>query len=206
MCGRYTVFTEEEVIEMREIINEVNQRYINTPEHAAMKTGEIFPTNIAPVLALEKNALEAMLMNWGFPKWQGEGVIINARSETAMEKPMFRNSLGTRRCVIPSTGFYEWKHEGEKKKKDKYLIKLPGQSMLYMAGLYNTFKDKLGRPYTAYVILTAKANASMATLHDRMPVILAASQKEVWLSDYGAAMKIMIRANDAEFELRKVTA
>ena len=115
MCGRYTVFTEEEVIEMREIINEVNQRYINTPEHAAMKTGEIFPTNIAPVLALEKNALEAMLMNWGFPKWQGEGVIINARSETAMEKPMFRNSLGTRRCVIPSTGFYEWKHEGEKK-------------------------------------------------------------------------------------------
>ena len=206
MCGRYTVFTEEEVIEMREIINEVNQRYINTPEHAAMKTGEIFPTNIAPVLALEKNALEAMLMNWGFPKWQGEGVIINARSETAMEKPMFRNSLGTRRCVIPSTGFYEWKHEGEKKKKDKYLIKLPGQSMLYMAGLYNTFKDKLGRPYTAYVILTAKANASMATLHDRMPVILAASQKEVWLSDYGAAMEIMTRANDAEFELRKVTA
>jgi putative SOS response-associated peptidase YedK len=206
MCGRYTVFTEDEVIEMREIINEVNQRYINTPEHAAMKTGEIFPTNIVPVLAGAQDGLEVQLMAWGFPKWEGEGVIINARAETAMDKPMFRNSLERRRCVIPSTGFYEWKHADGKKKKDKYLITLPGQGMLYMAGFYNTFQDRQGKPYIGFVILTAAANESIAPLHDRMPVILSEDQRGQWANNLGGAMDILASQNTEEFEIRQVSA
>lgn len=206
MCGRYTVFTEEEVIEMREIINEINIRYINTAEHAAMKTGEIFPTNVAPVLAAVNGSVEARLMTWGFPKWQGDGVIINARAETALEKQTFRNSLLQRRCVIPSTGFYEWKHEVGKSKKDKYLITLPGESMLYMAGFYNSFRDKLGKPYTGFVILTAEANDSMAPLHDRMPVVLSAAQREQWLAQGAGAVELLGRRRDDAFLLRKVPA
>jgi putative SOS response-associated peptidase YedK len=206
MCGRYTVFTEDEVIEMREIINEVNQRYINTAELAAMKTGEIFPTNVVPVLAQGTGDVEARLMTWGFPKWQDAGVIINARAETALEKQMFRSSLLQRRCVVPSTGFYEWKHEGGKSKKDKYLVTLPGEDMLYMAGFYNTFRDKLGKPFIGFVILTAEANDSMAPLHDRMPVVLSADQRGRWLADGGWAMELLARRRDDAFLLRKVPA
>lgn len=156
MCGRYTVSTEEEVIEIREIIHEINQRLVNTPEHALMKTGEICPTSIAPVLALESQCVRPQLMKWGFPKWQGSGVIINARAETAAQKPMFRSSLISRRCIVPSTGFFEWSHAPGK--KEKYLLRLPDAPALYMAGLYNTFRDEHRKPYAAYAILTTAAN------------------------------------------------
>ncbi len=200
MCGRYTVFTEEEVIEMREIINEVNQRYLNTPEHANMKTGEIFPTSVVPVLAGSPQGAEPRLMAWGFPKWQGSGVIINARAETALEKPLFRGSLLDRRCVVPSTGFYEWKHVDGKKKKDKYLLTLPGQRMLYMAGFYNTFRDPLGKPFTGFVILTGAANESVAPLHDRMPVIVGADEIGSWLAG-GPAMERILHKPGPELML-----
>lgn len=200
MCGRYTVFTEDEVIEMREIMREINERYINTAELARMKTGEIFPTNTVPVLA----AGEARLMTWGFPKWQGPGVIINARAETALEKQTFRSSILQRRCVIPSTGFYEWSHGGGRS-KDKYLIALPGERMLFMAGFYNEFHDKQGRPYTGFVILTAEANDSIAKLHDRMPVVLSAEERERWLGS-NDALGLLERRDGREFLLREVSA
>lgn len=206
MCGRYSVVTEEEAIEIREIIDEVNERYANAPELAAMRTGEIFPTNVAPLLVAGAGGAEARLMAWGFPRFQGPGVIINARAETAMEKPLFRNSLERRRCVVPSTGFFEWKHEDGRAKKDKYLITLPGESALWMAGFYDTFKDKAGKPYTAFVILTTEANASMAALHDRMPVILPMGLRDRWLRDPDAAADILRRRDATEFLLTKVPA
>ena len=122
MCGRYTVFTEQEIIEMREILDEINRNFGG--QAAQLKTGEIFPTNLAPVIIAEGGIMAARPMFWGFPKWKGSGVIINARAETAADKPIFRSSLATRRCIVPSTGFYEWKRVEGKKQKDKYLINL----------------------------------------------------------------------------------
>lgn len=206
MCGRYTVFTEEEVIEMREIINEVNLRYLNTQEHARMKTGEIFPTDTVPVLAQGGGGEEPRLMSWGFPKFDGAGVIINARAETALEKPMFRGSLLARRCVVPSTGFYEWKHADGKKKKDKYLITLPGQGILYMAGFWNVFRDKQGKPATCFVILTSDANESISLLHDRMPVVLAPEERRLWLGDSSWAEGRLRRRDESEFLLTQISA
>jgi putative SOS response-associated peptidase YedK len=205
VCGRYTVFTEEEVIEMREIMNEINRRYIGTAELAAMKTGEIFPTDLAPVLTLGEHGREARLMSWGFPKWQSPGVIFNARSETAGEKPMFRDALERRRCVVPSTGFFEWKHDGGKAKKDKYLLTLPGEKMLYMAGFFGSFRDKLGQPYDGFVIMTAAANDSMALLHDRMPIILTASQRQQWLKGMESEREILAMQKDILLHLEKVS-
>lgn len=101
MCGRYTLFTEEQTEDIRNIIREVQEKQ---PENN-MKSGEIFPTNTAPILKAEGGQLGADLAIWGFPKFDGKGVIINARSETAEQKKMFRDSLLTRRCAIPSTGF-----------------------------------------------------------------------------------------------------
>lgn len=206
MCGRYTIETEEEVMQMRMILDELNTIYIGSSELKAMKTGEIFPTNIVPVLAGGEAGRSARLMAWGFPGFNDKGVIINARAETALEKPMFRNSLQNRRCVIPSTGFYEWKHDGGKAKKEKYLIRLPGEDMLYMAGFYNLFTDKSGKPYQGFVILTAEANESMAPLHSRMPVILNEKQCANWIGDFTESVGILKKPYAGEFDIRQAIA
>lgn len=183
MCGRYYVADEEEIIEMREIINEVNKRYADSEKLAVMKTGEIFPTDVVPVLTSSGQKRNANLMSWGFPRWEGSGVIINARAETAIEKSMFRYCLSERRCLVPATGFFEWMHKDEKKKKEKFLLCSKDKPMLYMAGLYNTFKDKNGQPQESFVILTTAANESVSPIHNRMPVLLTGSKRHLWLHD-----------------------
>ena len=181
MCGRYYIDDEEDIIEMREIIQEVNERFKDTPELAAMKTGEIFPTNIVPILTAEGSSKRAELMRWGYPRWDGSGIIINARAETAIDKPMFKKGIESKRCLIPTTGFFEWKHENGKAKKDKYLLRFKDDPMLSLAGIYNTYKDKDGNPYNSFVILTTNANDSVKPIHNRMPVILTGDKKDIWL-------------------------
>lgn len=177
MCGRYTFFTENELREIDDIIEKVN----NEVQRDKMSTGEIFPTNIVPVLLPHKEEITPRLLTWGFPNFKNSGVIINARSETVHEKPMFRSSLASKRCVIPSTGFYEWD-----KDKNKYLFHLSGSPMLYMAGLYHEF-DGLIR----FVILTTDANNSMAEVHKRMPIVLPKKRIEDWLFDNNAIHDIL---------------
>ena len=191
MCGRYYVEDEETIIEMREIINEINRKYSDSATAPKMKTGEIFPTDAAPVLVASGSTQQAKAMRWGFPKWQGSGVVINARSESAAEKSMFRNSLVSRRIVVPTTGFYEWRRKDGHKSKDKFLFRKDGTKMLYLAGVYNAFAREDGTKEERFVILTAAANKSMASYHDRMPVILQGDEKEAWLHDGHSYTNIM---------------
>lgn len=169
MCGRYSLFTDEENQEIMRIVKSLDARY---PANN-MKHGEIYPTNTAPILSLQQDEIRPELSVWGFPRFGAKGVIINARSETADERPMFKKSLHTRRCVVPSTGFYEWSQNGP---KTKYRFNLPEGQTLYMAGIYNEFKGE-----NKYVILTTGANNSIADIHDRMPIILQKSMIEDWL-------------------------
>ena len=199
ICARYTVFTEDEIIEMKAIIAEVSRKFGD----GAVKMGEIYPTNTAPVLTLEDNHPAPIPVAWGFPKWDGKGVVINARAETAAEKPMFREALQSRRCVIPSTGFFEWRHIGNKE-KEKYLLNEPGKGMLYMAGMIGSFKNKNGE-HDAFTILTTAANESVAPLHDRMPVILQAEEIEAWLRDGAFVWTVLDRICPA-LTLTPVTA
>ena len=171
VCGRYN-FTAEDSEEIRNIIREV-QNNLDVP----IKTGEIYPTNAVPVLLPDC----PIAMLWGFPHFKGSGVIINARAETVTDKRMFRESVMTCRCVIPSTGFYEWKRDGNA--KTKYLFRMPEQAELYMAGFYNRFNDKDGEEKGRFVILTTAANESMQDIHDRMPVILRPDERDVWMHD-----------------------
>lgn len=182
MCGRYQISMEEDILEMREILAEINRRYFGTPMQDKIKTGEIFPTDFAPVLVGGPKGPRAVLMRWGFPRWKGSGVIINARAETATQKGMFGVPLARCRCAVPTTGFYEWRRE-EGKAKGKYLFRLPGTKMLYLAGLFNTHTPKGKAPYPGYVVLTGPANPSVAQYHDRMPLVLQKDQLSAWLDD-----------------------
>ena len=177
MCGRYTLFTDRDLKEIDDIISQL----ANDANRDRMKTGEIFPTDLVPVLTPENRKAVPHLLTWGFPSFHGKSVIINARSETVHEKPMFRSSVDTRRCVIPSTGFYEWNCE-----KKKFLYTLPDSPLLYMAGIYNRFEGG-----NRFVILTTDSNSSVRDVHERMPVVLATEQVEEWLFDDKAVDKIL---------------
>jgi putative SOS response-associated peptidase YedK len=178
MCGRYN-FTVEQSDELREIIEKLNAK-IHGKEY---KSGEIFPTNQVPLLIGDNKEPTPVLSTWGFPKFNSKGVIINARSETAFEKKTFRESLVNRRCIIPSSGFYEWDSE-----KRKFLFKLEGSGALYMAGIYNIYQDEL-----RFVILTTEANESMRDVHNRMPLVIPRNEIDTWILDDKATNDIIHR-------------
>lgn len=188
MCGRYSLAPEESEDIMR-IVREIEGRF----GAGSVTTGEIRPTNAAPILVAEgPSALAPRPVRWGFPGFQGKGVIINAKGETAPDKPMFRASLLERRCVVPSTGFYEWD-----KSKRKYLFRSPGSSALYLAGLWNTFARE-----ERFVILTTAPNETVSDIHDRMPVLLSPGELDAWLHDPRmAAAKLTVQQRDVRCEL-----
>ena len=107
--------------------------------------------------------------------------MINARSETAEERPTFREPLLHRRCVVPTTGFYEWN-----KQKEKFLFHYPDSTVVYLAGLWGEIGGK--RHYT---ILTTEPNQAVAAVHNRMPVLLAKEQVRPWLMDTTVALQML---------------
>ncbi len=199
MCGRYSVFDEESILEMRRIIHEVESQFSPAEPDAVqgsfapdgsvsfdlspIKKGEIAPTDSAPVFMPlpDLSGYRAVPMRWGFPKpGGGRGVIFNARSETAGSLPIFRRSLRERRVVVPSTGFFEWDKIGGT--RTRYLFRPVGKEMLYMAGIFNLFSDGFGE-YAAFVILTRPAEGVIARFHHRMPVVLDETRITDWLLD-----------------------
>ena len=176
MCGRYSL-SPQESREIMDILQQVQDKF---------KTGEVFPTDPVPVLMEAGAELAPEVMVWGYPGVGGKGrAIINARSETALERPMFRQSVLGRRCVFPTTGFYEWGHGGGQKRK--YRFQMPGPDRaLYLAGLWNDYAGQ-----HRCVILTTAANGSMAEIHDRMPLVLRREQVEEWVHNPQAAGELL---------------
>lgn len=179
MCGRYYIETDDKESRIREIIDEINKKYENEPELTAMKTGEIFPTDVVPAVTAE----EPKLMKWGFPRFGGKGQVINARLESADEKPLFRQSFAGRRCLLPASNYFEWEKTGTKK---KYAIGL--REPLFMAGLYR-FEESMQLP--VFVILTRPAAESLSFIHDRMPVILPKAMQEKWLTGTAGVQEVL---------------
>ncbi len=176
MCGRYN-FTVEQSDEILEILEKLNAKF----QGKQARQGEIFPTNLAPIMIEEEKQISPVLSVWGFPKFDQKGVIINARAETAFEKRTFRDSLMNRRCIIPSTGFYEWD-----KDKKKFLFRLEDTNALYMAGLYTNYRDEM-----RYVILTTDANESMKEVHNRMPLVIPKKEIATWIMDDSATYDLL---------------
>lgn len=169
MCGRYQFSLEQPAL--RAMWEQAQQRFPNI----RMEAGEIFPTQFVPVLVDEGGALRPQPLRWGFPGAAGKGAVINARAETAASKPMFRSSLQSRRCAVPTSGFFEWTHDHA---KNKYRFRMADSEVLYLAGLYRDFDGE-----RRFVILTRPADASIADVHDRMPVILREGQLDAWVRD-----------------------
>lgn len=167
MCGRYYV-DDETAREIEKLVETVSDRLrIERPG------GDIHPTDEAPVLAAGDKTLHLEWQRWGFPGFQGKGVIFNARSETVLEKRMFRESVLHRRIIVPCTWFYEWN-----KKKERVTFFRDDAPVIFLAGCYNLFGDE-----KRFTILTTEANQSMVSTHDRMPLIVEREQIQDWLLD-----------------------
>lgn len=168
MCGQFTLDIEENE-KLAQIYME-SQR--NSPEEI-INSGVILPSQTVPVIARYKTAkAQAIAMKWGYPKWNGKGLIINARSEN-VHKNMFKGDFAYRRCVIASSGFFEWDSD-----KNKFHFKLEDNSPMYMAGIFSVNDSKL-----VFAILTTSANEIVAQAHDRMPVILSKANASKWLTN-----------------------
>jgi putative SOS response-associated peptidase YedK len=145
--------------------------------------------NIAPTMEIlavrdTDRGRKGSMMRWGLiPYWVKDTkklpVLNNARAETVAEKPAFRQSFRQRRCLIPASGFFEWKTEG--RRKQPYFISSRDGMPFSFAGLWETWITDTGEAKESCVIITTECNELMQPIHDRMPVILAPEAWEAWL-------------------------
>ena len=185
MCGRYYV-DDGTAKEIEKLVWQVDEK-VGRKALACkieIEAKDIHPTELAPILAASGSVLECRWQLWGFLGFQKGRVIFNARCESAMEKPMFREAVLHRRAVIPAAGFYEW-NQG----KQKYTFCRESGDAMFMAGCYRKYEDG-----DRFVILTTQANASMEPVHDRMPLILERDEAVCWLLEDDASEEMLRKA------------
>jgi putative SOS response-associated peptidase YedK len=194
MCGRFTLRAPASVVAEQFAVFAMSPF---TPRF------NIAPTQPAPVVRMSPER-ELVALRWGLiPGWAKDPAIgarlINARAETAAEKPAFRAAMRRRRCLVVADGFYEWQRRG--KAKQPYFIHLRDDRPFAFAGLWESWEAADQGPLETCTILTTEPNALVAPLHDRMPVILQADAYDTWLDPANedvARMATLLRAYPAE--------
>lgn len=163
MCGRYYI-DEDMGNEIGHIVREIDENM------KIWRQGDVYPSQAAPVIYGRGNHLYGSEMKWGVDS-RDRKLLVNARAETAMERPTFSESVRHRRCIIPARHFYEWNSQ-----KQKVTFFRAHKPVIYMAGFYRMQEDV---PH--FIILTTAANDSMRPVHDRMPLILEETELDSWI-------------------------
>lgn len=198
MCGRYQLILPFE--EMRRLFALSHDAEPFPPRY------NIAPTQPVHVVRADRERRTLVLMRWGLlPSWvkdpQAFPLLINARSETAADKPAFRNALRRRRVLVPASGFYEWTTEGRAK-----LPHLFEAGPLAFAGIAETWCGPNGEEMDTVAILTAAAEGIVARYHTRMPLVVPAERYAAWLdvdNDDGAVALTL--AGEADWSVRPVS-
>ena len=198
MCGRYVVTWQPDEIserfQLRRIPEGMFQTYMNF--NAA-------PTQEIPVIVIDESGERVLRpMKWGLrARWAKPGdtrapAPFNARAESVLEKPMFRNLIKNKRCLVPARGYYEWQNRGDH--KQPFLISLPGEPLIAFAGLYDEFTPQgEDEPVASYTILTTDPNDFSGKFHNRMPVILERDDEDDWIDPTNDDLRGIIPLADA---------
>ena len=178
MCSRYSRKNKK---------TKVGKKEVSIP---AEPQPVIRPTDCASILRTGSSDLEVAELRWGLiPSWAKDTKIgtqcINARSETASEKPAFRDSFLHRRCLVPADSFFEWETRG--RRKIPWRFERPDHGPFCMAGLWDRWHSPDG-PVETFTILTCPPNQLVGSVHSRMPVLLSPDQAERWLHDGGSSL------------------
>jgi len=189
MCGRFFVIPSNPVI--RAFLDQMNRSplaegFRKEAGQPLTLSGEVLPSSVVPVLASDRKGEQRVFpMKWGFsrsagPGKSGSGLLINARAETAAEKPTFREAWSGHRCVVPASWYFEWDHpagpDGKRRPGQKYAIRPEKADLCWLAGLY---RMENGLP--SFVILTRPADKALAWMHDRMPLMFPESLAKDWV-------------------------
>ena len=207
MCGRFSSWDAEDGEGVTEVLKKSGLFSESQDSPRKVKTrGEVFPTDVVPVLTGSSGGggapeLSGRAMRWGFPGFSDRRrpgakpkPLINARGETALELKTWKDSALHRRCVIPTSGFYEWSHDNPRR-KTKYLFTSPGSRGVLLGGVYRDFKEDDGLTFPHFSIITVAANESMRQIHDRMPLILTVPDFATWFSPSSEFESIFNRNN-----------
>ncbi len=176
MCGRFSltkpIKTIQEHFKIEKISLEFKSRF------------NIAPTQNIPIVVSTQENRQLTLMRWGLiPSWAKEEKIgnrmINARAETVEEKPSFKSSFKSKRCLVPTDGFIEWKSNGDKKVPQ--YIQMASHDLFAFAGLWSEWNQGSTKLKT-FTIITTEANTALKSIHHRMPVIIPPEEYSNWLT------------------------
>lgn len=205
MCGRFTLrASASEIAEFFELIRDL----VDWDEPRF----NIAPTQSILAVRASSGGREPVRLRWGLiPAWAKDtklaASLINARAETVAEKPSFRTAFRRRRCLIPVDGFYEWRREG--KSKVPHWFSLRSQELFAFAGMWEKWQAPDGTAVETCATLTTTPNDLMATIHDRMPVILKPSDYDVWLDpqvdDVNALSSLLVPYPAEEMQAEQVS-
>lgn len=177
MCGRFVLTTPADAL---------------AAEFAALAGGLILLPryNIGPMQSVvvvreTDGTRELAMLRWGLiPSWANDAAIAarltNARSETAAQKPFFRDAMRSRRCIVPASGFYEWKREG-KQRQPWYFHPSAASACLAIAAIWESWRSAEGETIESCCLLTTAANRLLEPVHDRMPVLLTPAGVKRWM-------------------------
>lgn len=204
MCGRYIITSSPEAL--RRLFGYGEQP--NFPPRL-----NVAPTQPVPVVTLEGGVRQFRLMRWGFlPSWVKDprkfALVINARSETILEKPSFRNAMKRRRCLLPADGYYEWPPTSGRK-RPFFIHRRDGEPVGF-AGVAETWVGPNGEELDTVAIVTAAAGPDMAALHDRVPVTIAPEDFQQWLdgavTDAEVATALLVAPPEGAFIWHEVSS
>jgi putative SOS response-associated peptidase YedK len=176
MCGRFALFAA---------LDDILDRFEVRGEIAWPPRYNIAPTQPALVVVNDEGNRRLATFGWGLiPSWAKDGKIgsklINARAETLFEKPSFRSAAKSRRCLVLANGFYEWRKT--ETGKVPMFIRLRPKQIFGFAGLWESWRSPVGETVKTCAIVTTEPNELMATIHNRMPVIVPRELEALWLA------------------------
>src|SRR5215831_8269673 len=201
MCGRYVIKTPPGL--MRDTFGYAEQP--NFPPRY-----NVAPTQPIPLVRLDNGGRSFALVRWGLiPAWVKDprdfSLLINARAESVLDKPAFRNAMRRRRCLVPADGFYEWKQDGARKRPFFAAARTP----VAFAGLWEPWIGPNGEEVETACIITTTANRTLRALHDRMPVVLAPQAFDLWLDcarvDAETAAALLVPAPEDTFAAHEIS-
>lgn len=201
MCGRYTLAAgTPELVEAFDV---------PVPDFDWPPRYNVAPGQDAPVLAEDRHGRRIGLLTWGLvPGWMDDPgkPLINARSESGLERPSFREAFERRRCLVPADGFYEWKREGEHSLP--FWIHPAAGGILTFAGIRERWVRPGREARHTFAILTMPASGDVSRIHDRMPVVIDPNDRNAWLSretDGATARDLLRRSPSPSYECRRVS-